>query len=296
MVIAPGGHTVTMTTDEELRLAVDALGESILVVGYGSAGRTATTRVADGDLPATDAAETPDAVIVAADGSAVDANAAVELPETPTAPMCLAAVTVPNRQRAGEQAALDAIAERVDATIVATGSGVVDLTATVGALVSIVRESGIVNIDLADAQTVFRSVRTGALCVGESSIGDPATAVENAFGTLAAGIETDPARGVLVDLVGPPGMSVADISEAVSTVRAHVGPNAHVIWGGSIDDSMADGIRARLVLAGVKNGRVAPGDRCPRCGSALSTYTLGERTIPSCESCGFAGVSVRLRD
>jgi hypothetical protein len=285
-----------MTTDEELRLAVDALGESVLVVGCGLVGRAAAARVADSDLPATDATERPDLILVAADGSTFDANAATESPETPDAPMRLAAVTVPTRPIEGERAALDALADRVDATIVATGSGVEDLTAAVGTLVSIVREPGIVNIDLADAQTVFRSVRLGALCDGADPTGDPATAVENAFGALAAGIETDPAGGVLVDLVGPPGISVADISEAVSTVRARVGPSAHVIWGGSIDDSMTDGIRARVVLAGVKNGRVAPGDRCPRCSASLSTYTLGDRTIPSCESCGFAGVSVRLRD
>ncbi|MFO7927706.1 MAG: hypothetical protein ACQET5_12370 [Halobacteriota archaeon] len=286
-----------MTTDEELRLAVDALGESILVVGHGSIGQIAATRIADSDWPAVDAAGTPDAAITAVDGSSLaTTEASAGRLDPADVPIRFAVVTVPNHPIAGERAALDALAERVDAVIVASGEGAEDLAAAVGTLVSTVREPGVVNIDLADAETVFRSVRMGALCAGEDREGDPAMAVKNAFGTLATGIETDPVGGVLVDLVGPPGMSVTDVSEAVSTVRTHVGPNAHVIWGGSIDESMTDGIRARLVLAGVKNGRVAPDDRCPRCGASLSTYTFGDRTIPSCDSCGFAGVSVRLRD
>jgi cell division GTPase FtsZ len=90
-------------------------------------------------------------------------------------------------------------------------------------------------------------------------------------------------------------MTAADTNDSVSAVRGRVGPDAHVIWGGAIDDTL-DELRVRLVLAGVKNVRVAAGDRCPRCGSALSTYRLDGRGVPSCESCGFAGVSVRLRD
>lgn len=285
-----------MTTDEELRLAVEALCGSVFVAGSGATGRTAAARIAESDVPATAALDAPDAVVVAMDSSDVDEGGPPEIPSIPAAPVRIAVVTVPDRPVASERATLRTLADRIGTVVLASGSGVNDLMEAVRSLVSIVHESGVVNIDLADARTVFRPVDLGALCIGKSPDGVPAAAVRDAFGALPTGIESDPAGGVLVDVVGPPSMSVGDISDAVSTVRQHVGPDAHVIWGGTVDPDIDAGVRIRLVLAGVKNARVVPTDSCPRCGSPLSAYTLGNRTTPSCENCGFAGVSVRLRD
>jgi hypothetical protein len=284
-----------MTTDEELRRAVDGLGESVLVRGAGAVGRAAASRIADGDAQASAAADAPDAVVLAVDAGDVDTDSAPDLPAVPDATVRVAAVAVPDRPAPGERAFLESLAGRVDTVVLAPGTGVGALTDAVAALVSIVRDSGVVNVDLADVATVFRSTGLAALCTATGTPEDPTAAVEAAFAALPTGVETDSVEGVLVDLVGTPGMSVADISDSVSTVRERVGPDAHVIWGGAIDGD-ADELRVRLVLAGVKNVRVAPGDSCPRCGAPLSTYRLDGRAMPSCDSCGFAGVSVRLRE
>jgi cell division protein FtsZ len=218
-----------------------------------------------------------------------------ELPPLPESSVRIAVVALPDRPVGSERELLSALVDRVGTVVLASGTGAAELTEAVETLVSTVHESGIVNIDLADAQTVFRSADVAALCLGDDPDCDPAAAVRAAFGGLPNGIETDPVRGVLVDVVGAPGMSVGDISDAVSTVRGHVGPDAHVIWGGTVEADR-EGMGVRLVLAGVKHTRVVPGDRCPRCDAPLSAYTLGDRTTLSCESCGFAGVSVRLRE
>lgn len=285
-----------MTTDEELRLAIDALGESVLVVGAGAVGRAAATRVVKSDAPAADTAEAPDAVILAVDGSRLDGDSPPEIPSLPDAPVRLATVTIPDRPTSGERMFLESLADHVDTVVLVSGSGADDLTESVSTLVSIARESGVVNVDLADVGTVFRPIEVATLCVGSDQTGDPATAVRNAFSDLPSGIETDSVSGVIVDLVGDPEMTVADISDAVSAVRERIGPDAHVIWGGAVDEAAEKELRVRLVLAGVKSVRVAPGDLCPRCETPLSTYALGERTMPSCEACGFSGISVRLRD
>jgi hypothetical protein len=284
-----------MTSDEELRRAVDALAESVLALGAGATGRAAASRVTESDVGATAAADAPDAVVLAVDAGEIDGQSPPDLPTVPDAVVRIAAITVPDRPEAGEQALLETLSGRVDTVVLASGTGVAALADAVATLVSIVHESGIVNVDLADVATVFRSTDLAVLCTGSGALAEPTVAVEAAVRELPAGIETDPVRGALVDLIGPAGMTVADINDSVSAVRGRVGPDAHVIWGGAIDDTL-DELRVRLVLAGVKNVRVAAGDRCPRCGSALSTYRLDGRGVPSCESCGFAGVSVRLRD
>jgi hypothetical protein len=285
-----------MTTDEELRSAVDALGESMLVTGSGATGRRVATRLAEYDVSATNALDSPDAVVVAVDATDRSDGELPAIPSLPDALVRIAVVSVPDSPAENERQVLETLADRVGTTLLVSGTGVETLTEAVETLVSIVHDSGVVNIDLADAQTVFESGELAALCIGESADGEPATAVENAFGALPAGIKSDSAYGVLVDVVGPPTMSVGAVSDAVSTVRNYVGPDAHVIWGGTVDPELGSGLRIRLVLAGVKNARVVPGDPCPRCGSSLSTYTLGDRTSTACDTCGFAGVSVRLRD
>lgn len=279
-----------MTTDEDGWPAVDALEAAVLVVGGDPVGRSVASRMADADVA------TPDAVVLAVDASRVSAAAELEVPALPEAVVRLAAVTVPEQPTDEERAVLDALRARVDTTVLVSGGGGDELAAAVASLVSIVRDSGIVNVDLADVETVVRPVDLAALGIGSSSIDDPTVAVRDAFGSLPRSVETDSASGVLVDLIGPPEMSVADVNEVVSAVRGRVGPDAHVIWGGAVEESNGGTLEVRLVFAGVENVRVAPGDDCPRCEAPLSAYTLGDRTMLSCDACGFADVSVRLRE
>lgn len=284
-----------MRIDAEDRIAADTLGESVLVVGADEAGSAVASQVAADTVVATDTAPTPDAVVVAANASRLADAGAPKLSSIPDAAIRLAVVIVPSRPMAGEREVLDALEPHVDAAVLGSGGGVDDLRTAVETLVSIVRGSGIVNVDLADVKTVFRPVYLASLGVGVGSIDDPEATVRDAFASLPRGIETDTGCGVLVDLTGPPEMSVTDVNETVSTVRGRVGPDAHVIWGGAVDPDAGKTLEVRLVFAGVENVRAAPGDDCPRCGTALSSYTLGDRTMVSCDSCGFAGVSVRLR-
>jgi hypothetical protein len=284
-----------MTADEEYRIAAETLAESVLVVGGGRTGQSVATQIADGDQKP-DASAPPDMVILAVDASQSNEGTALEFPTLPDAAVRIAAVTVPDSPIAGEGAILETLEEEVDTVVLASGSGAEDLTTLVTTLVSMVRDSGIVNVDLADIETVFRSVELAGLGVGNGPISEPVTAVYNAFESLPRAIETDAASGVIVDVKGPSSMSVTNIDEIVSTVRDRVGPNAHVIWGGAVDADTVGQLEIRLVLGGVKNVRVAPGDSCPRCGTPLSAYTLDGRTMVSCDTCGFAGISVRLRE
>lgn len=285
-----------MTTDEELQAAASALAESVLVVGYGGSGRRAAAEVAGRDVPATDDADAPDAVVRVVDGTADPSSVAAS--DSPNAPLDVAVVTLPDRPTDSERDLLAALDERTDAVVLAPGTaGDADALAdAVASFVSVVRDPGFVNLDLADARTLLAEVDRAALGIGTSDAGRPAEAVAAGFASLPAGIETDPASGVLVDLLGGPEMSVEDVSDAVTAVRGRVGPDAHVIWGGAVDPTLEEAVRVRLVVAGVGSSRVTAGDPCPRCGAPLSAYTLGSAATVSCDNCGFAGVSARLRD
>ena len=297
-----------MATDEALRAAADALQESVLVAGVGTRGIEAAGRIAAGDAPATDEAVDPDAVVLAVDGTDPETGAATDaaassaaasladsVPTTVDAPVCVAVVTVLDGPTTGERALLAALQEHVDAVVLTAGEGTEALVEGVEAFVSVVRDPGFVNVDLADARTVLDPIDLAGLGLGASASGSADEAVGRAFSSLPSGVETDPASGVLVDLHGGLGLSVGDVDDAVTAVRRRIGTDAHVIWGGAVDPTLADELRVRLVVAGVGNERVRAGDPCPRCGATLVAYSLGTRTTISCDDCGYAGVSVRLR-
>lgn len=285
-----------MTLEEDSRIAANLRGEPVLVAGGEPVGSSVAARIAESDAPASDAVSSPDAVVLAVDATEARAGDSIAVPSLPEAPVRLAVVTVPDRPTAGERSLLETLERRLDAVVLVSGHGVEALSTAVSTLVSIVQDSGIVNVDLADVETVFDPVSLAALGVGTGTVDDPAAAVDDAVASLPRAVETDSASGVLVDLIGPDRMSVADVNEAVSTVRGRVGPDAHVIWGGAVDPALDLGLEVRLVFAGVESVRVAPGDDCPRCGASLSRYSLEGRTMLSCDSCGFADVSVRLRE
>lgn len=296
-----------MTTEEELLVAAEALAESVLVVGVGPTGEAAAaSAAADEAVPATEAAADPDAVVLAVDATDTEVRADVAEAEAAgldtEAPVVVAVVELAPRAESGERDLLEALSASVDAVVVTTppvadaGPTGEALAAAVSTFVSIVRDPGFVNLDLADARTVLRPVEFAALGVGTSDDGRPADAVDAAFASLPSGVETDPASGVLVDMLGGPSMSVEDVSDAVTAVRGRVGPDAHVIWGGAVEPSLGGRLEVRLVVAGVSNARTAVGDDCPRCGGALSRYSLAGRSTLSCDACGYAGVSVRLRE
>lgn len=281
-----------MTAERECRLSAESLRESVLVIGGDPVGETVADRLELGVSNATET-DTPDVAVLAVDASGADRDDGFEFPTLPEATVRFAVVTVTERPTSVERALLDAVSTRVETVVLASGSGPEDLSAAVDALVSIVRDPGIVNVDLADIETVFRSADLATLGVGTGSVGDPTTAVRNAFQAVPRGIETDRAGGVIVDVIGPETTSVRDIDDVVSSIRGRVGPDAHLIWGSAV--GTADSVEVRLAVGGVRNARAAPGDDCPRCGSSLSVYSLDGRSVLSCDSCGFADISVRIR-
>lgn len=164
--------------------------------------------------------------------------------------------------------------------------------------VTLIREAGFINLDLADAQTVLETGPLAALGRGSAALDErtaPETAVDEAFEGMPAGVDPTRASGVLIDVVGNDAMSVEDATAAVTSVRERVDDGAHVIWGGAVDETLTDEVQIRVVVADVAyDPTPTSGDPCPRCGASLSSYAFGDNVTLSCDSCSFADVSTSL--
>ena len=301
-----------MARGEDLRTTADALDGSIVVCGLGDAadadrpstesfpgarvvsasdlidGRTGseTTPSGSGDL-------TEVAAVVVVDPSADEDTLADLRKAADTSVFTVAVVS-------GDDADADALATitaAVDGVLLAgDGAGsALGPASTVREFLAAVQDPGFVNLDLTDARTVLAS-GLAAVATGSAPRDAPAVAVESAFDRLPCGVDAATASAVLVDVVVDPDTSITAATDAIGEVRARIGADANVIWGGAVDDDAADALLVRVVVADVRyDPPLAAGDPCPRCGSSLSAYTFGASETLSCDACGYSGIGMRRR-
>ncbi|MDZ5811297.1 hypothetical protein U4E84_08040 [Halorubrum sp. AD140] len=289
-----------MSHRDDLREAADALGGSVVVCGLGAyADRLAGSTFRNARYapvaellaePTGASTEGSTASPTAAVVVALDPEGLGESTESLRALAGLDAFTVAVVPSGTGADALSAVREAVDAVLLAEGA---DVEAAIGSFLATVQEPGFVNLDLTDAETVLSS-GVAALGTGTADRDAPASAVSRAFDGLPAGIDATDASAVLVDVVVDPATSIAAATDVIAAVRERIGDDANVIWGGTVDETAADALAVRLVVAGVRHAPpLAAGDPCPRCGASLSTYRFGASETLSCDACGYSGISMR---
>ncbi|AUX08735.1 cell division protein FtsZ [Halalkaliarchaeum desulfuricum] len=325
MSLGPKLSTTPMTTDEELRHVADAVESSLSVVGCGPRGAAAVDGFR-GDCSlapgASDAGQSVNrqATVVAVDVGDVgmegsDADTATRNP-TPEAGETLSSVEsscrgddafsivvvgVPSRFGVSERAAIDRLQGIADAVVLVRDGW---LPGAISQLVALIEEAGVVNLDLADVQTLLSPDGMGTLSSGTGPESTPETAVSAALEGVISDVDVAAASGAIVDVSGTPDLSVDGAASLVGCVRDRIDGEAHVIWGTAVDEETsgssqpggADGsVRVRLLLSGIEPPEPtrSPGDRCPRCDGTLSGYTMGDSTTIACDACGYAGVSRR---
>ncbi|MFB6114580.1 MAG: hypothetical protein ABEJ58_10825 [Halodesulfurarchaeum sp.] len=309
----------------------DGLETAMVVVGSGRAGTDAVDRlevetVGSGEpgletavarLPGPTAADsdefeaihrtvrqTADAVIIATDLGEGDVSPPI-LADPPPVNQITVLVTPLRSSHPTKDALEDTLDAGVDTVVlVPTVLGVPaieSLRRTLSTLITLVDEPGFVNVDLADAKTVFDRGDIAVMGTGTAANGatdEAERAVFNALESIPASIPIDSASNALLDVRGGEGMTMVDTNGAVEAVRTRIGDESHIIWGAGID-AETDRLTVRLLLSGVEwtgpvAGDVGPLGSCPRCGEDLVSYSFGHRRTVSCDSCGYADVSMQM--
>jgi hypothetical protein len=108
-----------------------------------------------------------------------------------------------------------------------------------------------INLDFADVKTVMESggmahmgIGTGS---GENKLVD---AARNAIASPLLETNIDGARAVLINVTGGPDISIVDINEAANLIMEAADPDANIIFGAGIDESMKDGVRITVIATG----------------------------------------------
>ena len=109
----------------------------------------------------------------------------------------------------------------------------------------------LINLDFADVRTVMQSRGLAHMGIGigkgESRMVD---AAKQAISSPMLETSIDGARAVLINITGGPDTSIIDINEAAQLITAAADPEANIIFGAGIDESMEDEVKITVIATG----------------------------------------------
>lgn len=116
----------------------------------------------------------------------------------------------------------------------------------------LIAKPGVINLDFADVKTIMSNAGSALMGIGEAS-GEHAT-VDAAKAAVASPLlETsiEGARGILLNITGAEGaLNMQDINEASTAIQEAAHPDANIIFGTSVDDSMGDTVSVTVIATG----------------------------------------------
>ncbi len=118
---------------------------------------------------------------------------------------------------------------------------------------------GLINLDFADVKTVMAEMGKAMMGTGEAE--GEKRAVEAAEAAISNPLLDDVsmqgARGVLINITGGMDLTLYELDEAANRVRQEVDPNANIIVGSAIEDSLNGRMRVSVVATGIEIGENA---------------------------------------
>ena len=116
---------------------------------------------------------------------------------------------------------------------------------------------GIINLDFADVKTIMKQAGTAMMGIGTSS-GD-ARAVDAAQQAISSPLlesSIDGATRVLLSIAGSKDLGIQEISDAADVVANAVDPEANIIFGTVVDESLGDQVRITVIATGFSDSNV----------------------------------------
>ena len=125
------------------------------------------------------------------------------------------------------------------------------LTQGVQGISDLITMPGLINVDFADVRTVMTNAGSALMGMG-TGVGEnrAATAARTAFASPLLEISIEGAKGVLFNITGGNDLTMAEVDEAAKQIAAQVDPDANIIFGATIDESMVDQVKITIIATG----------------------------------------------
>ena len=145
-------------------------------------------------------------------------------------------------------------------------------------ITDLITTPGLINVDFADVKGIMSGAGTALMGIGSArGDGRALKAAEVAINSPLLEASMEGALGVLMSIAGGSDLGLFEINEAASLVQDAAHPEANIIFGTVIDDSLGDEVRVTVIAAGFD--ATSP-SRMPVIGAA----TVGKTTAAAAPS------------
>ncbi|NLY10364.1 MAG: cell division protein FtsZ [Firmicutes bacterium] len=110
---------------------------------------------------------------------------------------------------------------------------------------------GLINLDFADVRTIMTNAGSALMGIGQASGEDRAIkAAKQAICSPLLEASIEGAKGILLNLTGSANLGLHEVNEAAEIIGEAADPEANIIFGAVIDESLQDEIRVTVIATG----------------------------------------------
>ncbi len=110
---------------------------------------------------------------------------------------------------------------------------------------------GLINLDFADVKTIMTETGSALMGIGVATGEKRASeAAESAISSPLLETSIEGARGVLLNITGGSSLALFEVNEAAEIIAQAADPEANIIFGAVIDESMEDEVRVTVIATG----------------------------------------------
>ena len=129
---------------------------------------------------------------------------------------------------------------------------------------------GLINLDFADVKTIMRNTGSALMGIGSGTGENRAvTAARNAISSPLLETSIEGAKGVLLNITGGNGLGLFEVNEAAEIIAEAADPEANIIFGAVIDESLDEEIKVTVIATGFDQK-----PKVPEVGDSIKSFSI----------------------
>src|SRR5881227_316646 len=125
----------------------------------------------------------------------------------------------------------------------------------VDGITDLITTPGLINADVVDVKMIMTNAGSSLMGIGYASgEGRAVNAARAAITSPLLEASIEGARGILLNIAGGSDLGLFEVNEAAKIIHGVAHPEANIIFGQVIDDSMGDEVRVTVIAAGFERG------------------------------------------
>jgi cell division protein FtsZ len=126
-------------------------------------------------------------------------------------------------------------------------------------ITDLINVPGLINTDFADVKMVMQNAGTAIMGIGTGSgEGRAVNAARHAITSPLLEASIEGARGILLNIAGGTALGLFEVNEAAEIIHSVAHPDANIIFGSVIDDTLGDTVRVTVIAAGFERWEDRP--------------------------------------